>query len=343
MGIPTVAGYGSFPNQVGLLATWSSIGTAQYTAGQALQSNGTQWTWGRNNFGQLGQGDAVDRSSPTQVGALATWAQPAVGFNRIKNSMAAVKTDGTLWVWGQNTTGQLGLNDTVDRSSPVQVGSLSTWKYVSSSDSWMAAVKTDGSLWAWGRNNEGQLGQSNIINRSSPVQIGTGWQKVFGGKYSCLAIKTGGTLWAWGYNGQGNLGLGNVDSPSSPVQVGSLNTWNFVATCSFGAGAIKTDGTLWTWGQQSPYRILGLNDAIFRSSPTQVGTLSNWQKIIFTYSAGHALKTDGTIWHWGSNNQYTFGDGTSTGRSSPVQMGALTSWLDLAAIAQHTMFALKTP
>jgi alpha-tubulin suppressor-like RCC1 family protein len=103
-----------------------------------------------------------------QVGVLTTWSNIAAGVDQ----MIATKTDGTLWSWGRNYNGQLGLNDTANRSSPVQVGALTTWSKVATGAQHCLAIKTNGTLWSWGYNHRGQLGIENINKYSSPVQIG---------------------------------------------------------------------------------------------------------------------------------------------------------------------------
>src|SRR3989344_3820945 len=129
------------------------------------------WSWGRNPYGQLGLGSnyTISRSSPVQVGALATWSSVAGGYIH----SLATKTDGTLWGWGMNNFGQLGLGDYIDRSSPVQVGTLATWSTVTAGKYHSLATKTDGTLWIWGRNIENHLGLGDTYHRPSPVQVGT--------------------------------------------------------------------------------------------------------------------------------------------------------------------------
>ena len=132
-----------------------------------------------------------------------------------------------LFVWGQNNYGQLGLNDTANRSSPVQVGALTGWSQIAAGQYHSIAAKTDGTLWSWGNNGFGRLGLNDTTNRSSPVQIGalTTWYEVAAGFRHTLATKTDGTLWSWGINSSGQLGLNDNTYRSSPVQVGSLATW----------------------------------------------------------------------------------------------------------------------
>jgi alpha-tubulin suppressor-like RCC1 family protein len=119
--------------------------------------------------GVLGLNDTINRSSPVQVGALTTWSLVSTGSNA---AVVALKTDGTMWAWGVNGFGQLGQNDTINRSSPVQIGALTTWSKIAFGIAANHAIKTDGTLWGWGRNNYGNLGIGDTINRSSPVQVG---------------------------------------------------------------------------------------------------------------------------------------------------------------------------
>jgi alpha-tubulin suppressor-like RCC1 family protein len=132
----------------------------------------------------------------------------------------------SLWTWGLNSSGQLGQNDTVDRSSPVQIGIYDDWVDVKGK-AFTAGIRSNRTLWAWGYNNYGQLGLGNRTDYSSPKQIGslTNWLSVSAGYQHCLATKTDGTLWAWGNGGYGQLGQDNGTARSSPIQVGSLTNW----------------------------------------------------------------------------------------------------------------------
>ena len=220
----------SSPVQVGSGTTWSKISVGRNTA-MATKTDGTLWTWGWNQYGQLGHNTVyVNRSSPTQVGAGTTWSQISNGYGM----SAAIKTDGTLWTWGNGICGGLGLNNQVLRSSPVQVGVLTTWSLVSTSLYSIIATKTDGTLWAWGRNDNGQLGINDTAYRSSPVQVGSGttWSLIntsFMTNSGTIATKTDGSLWSWGFNTYGNLGLNDIVSRSSPVQVGAATTWSQIS------------------------------------------------------------------------------------------------------------------
>jgi alpha-tubulin suppressor-like RCC1 family protein len=327
----------SSPVQVGSLTNWKQVSGGQYSTA-AIKTDGTLWTWGNNNNGGgLGTNNTTSYSSPVQVGSLTNWKQVSVGSDGITTSghTAAIKTDGTLWSWGVNSSGQLGTNDIVHRSSPVQVGSLTNWKQVSAGSYFTTAIKTDGTLWSWGLNSSGQLGTNNTTSYSSPVQVGslTNWKQVSAGTDGNIispsghtaAIKTDGTLWSWGLNSSGQLGTNDVVNRSSPVQVGSLTNWKLVSAGSYFTTAIKTDGTLWSWGNNSNGQ-LGTNDVVHRSSPVQVGSLTNWKLVSGGNDSTSAIKTDGTLWSWGYNNYGQLGTNNNTSYYSPVQVGSLTNW-----------------
>jgi alpha-tubulin suppressor-like RCC1 family protein len=287
------------------------------------------YAWGLNGNGQVGDGTVINRSSPVQVGALTDWKQISSFTHTV-----SVKTDGTLWAWGYNTVGTVGDNTTVDKSSPVQVGSLTNWYQVSAGRSHSLAVKTDSTLWSWGDSNRGELGIGlSPARRSSPVQVGvlTNWNQISAGYEISASVKTDGTLWTWGYNDNGQLGDGTIIQRNSPVQIGSLNNWYQVAAGWQFMTAVKTDGTLWAWGRASVGRLGDNQTTANRSSPVQIGSLTNWA---YVSNAGNivngnalAVKTDGTLWGWGYNGGGQLGDGTVVSRSSPVQIGALTNWL----------------
>jgi alpha-tubulin suppressor-like RCC1 family protein len=285
--------------------------------------------WGNNGAGQLGTNDVIKRSSPIQtVSAGTNWKQVSCGQQHV----GAIKTDGTLWMWGRNDTGgQLGTNDTTSRSSPVQtVSGGNNWKQVSGGLYHTAAIKTDGTLWIWGNNGLGELGDNSRVSKSSPIQTVTGgnnWKQVWAGNGNTAAIKTDGTLWLWGGNGWGQLGTNDTNSRSSPIQtVAGGNNWKQVSgigrrgfTNATAIAAIKTDGTLWMWGINTNGE-LGTNDRTSRSSPIQTVTGgTNWKQVSGGAANIAAIKTDGTLWLWGDGSYGALGTNDTTPRSSPIQ------------------------
>ena len=303
----------SSPTQIP--GTYGSIVTSIYHS-VFVKTNGTMWTAGRNQQGQLGQNtggyNVGRRSSPVQIPGTgwnttqgATYATNACGDGGIIH----VKTDGTMWVWGQNQNSQLPVNGVAPYgfSSPTQVGTDTDWGYGTgkiggNGDGTTFNIKTDGTLWGWGLNDGGVLGNQGMSptgHRSSPIQIGTdtnwSWIPPNGGfsGYNIMmaAIKTDGTLWSWGWQKLGALGhnehggpSGDSDPYSSPKQVGTDTTWSKIGLGAYACYATKTDNTMWAWG----YNYLGklginkygqhVNDGntYSRSSPAQLpGT--NWK------------------------------------------------------------------
>ena len=183
----------SSPVQVGALTNWSKLNSSSspYSGAAVIKTDGTLWTWGKNNTGQLGLGNTTNYSSPKQVGALTTWSSVSMSGNGVVVRTSAIQTDGTLWTWGAGSVGALGRGNTTSYSSPQQLGALTNWSKIGGGLSFMSAVKTDGTLWAWGSSSSGQLGQGNTIARSSPVQVGaeTYWTDLSLGAATVLALR----------------------------------------------------------------------------------------------------------------------------------------------------------
>jgi alpha-tubulin suppressor-like RCC1 family protein len=324
------------------------------------------WVWGSQGAasqgsGAIGDGSIVSKSSPVQtISGGTNWKKITASYS----TSAAIKQDGTLWVWGNNAFGQLGTNDIISRSSPIQtISSGTNWKEISSggalSNGYMGGIKTDGTLWMWGGSNigvnyrGGALGNNTVIPRSSPAQTisgGTNWNTISVGAEIVAAIKTDGTLWIWGGNSYGQLGTNNRISASSPVQTISGGTnWKQVSTNGYHTAAIKTDNSLWLWGQGASGQ-LGNDSRYFRSSPVQtISSGTNWKQVSTSKYLTAAIKTDGTLWLWGRNllpfsaqNGGRLGDNTNINRSSPVQtVSGGTNWREVSTSCSTTV-AIKT-
>ena len=296
----------------------------------ALKTDGTLYTWGRPNQGQLGRppyGETANRSAPAGQVPGTTWNSVFCG----QEHSAATKSDGTLWTFGANQYGQLGQNEAgfpTWRSSPMQVpGTWDPLKTVGGRNMMMMTKNTT-QLYIWGQNEYGTLGlnkSGNHHSRSSPTQLPGAWKSdgLYSGYEHVGGIKSNDTLFMWGRNEGGQLGQNNTTNRSSPIQV--PGTWSMITGGNTYTVAIKTDGTLWSWGSNTNGR-LGLNQASPTkiSSPTQIpGT--TWDKVCTgNSSAVHAFKTDGTLWAWGQNYDGSLGfnqnPSSLTGKSSPTQI-----------------------
>jgi len=230
----------SSPVQVGSDSTWAILANdGAFASNGATKTDGTLWSWGYNQRGVSGQNDRVNYSSPIQIPG-STWpTEPQKLVMTGYGSALVIKTDGTLWSWGQGDYGCLGQNSNAHKSSPVQVGSDTTWKYVGGRMYQRNAIKTDGTLWSWGYNLSGSLGHNNRTSYSSPTQVpGTSWThcECFdfdSGAGGMMATKTDNTLWMWGDNGYGGLGQNQPTTSdlSSPVQIPGTDWSGETLTC----------------------------------------------------------------------------------------------------------------
>lgn len=305
-----------------------------------IKNDGSLWTWviggaqDNTSYGFQGTNDNVAYNTPTQTCLGGNnWKQLSVG----NLHMGAVKTDGTLWMWGYDYYGQVGdgtrgeLSTYNAISSPVQIigsgwSGGGEWRSVDCSGSnYTMAIKSDGSLWGWGDDDYGQICVTHTdmytFTKSStthyaaliPTHI-TGdtydWQQISCGYYHTAGIKADGSLWLWGRDIYGELGDGaNSNSKSSPVQtICGGNDWAQVS-CGYHTAAIKTDGTLWTWGLNWEGQV-GNGTTINTSSPAQIaGGGNDWRAVSCMGQHSAALKNDGTLWVWGQGKVNSLGDG----------------------------------
>ncbi len=281
----------------------------------AIKTNGTLWAWGSNYYGQLGLGHTTDQTAPVQVGTDTDWDRLAhIGY--YGDFSMAIKTNGSLWFWGDDRYYQSGLSDdppyniphVQNRLSPIEVGTQARdWKVVSGGWRHAVAIKTDGSLWAWGDGSSLQIGHGSAP--TDPVKVphrvgtGTDWKTVVGGELFNLAIKNDGTLWSWGYNGHGQLGDGTSAGRFVPEQVGTDNDWKMAGAGNYSGCAIKNDGSFWAWGSND-YDQFGSGRGTTNEGariPPRRAESRDWVGMFQCYHQVLGVKSDSSVWTWGEN------------------------------------------
>ncbi|MFY7739707.1 MAG: T9SS type A sorting domain-containing protein [Flavobacterium sp.] len=304
---------------------FQSVST-HYQHSLALKTDGSLWSWGSNDAGELGSGSTLNSYTPQRIGNATDWseifAQSSASF--------VIKNNGTLWACGDGTGGRLGTGIQGNAYVLTQVGTDNNWDFVTAGAGTIA-LKTNGTLWGWGSNVFGQLNLGAASVQLTPIQISseTDWMKVVAGSNFTLAIKTNGTLWACGLNDKRQLGDGTNTNRFNFVQIGTDNNWLYLATGflfkhSF---AIKTDGTLWGWGSNLN-NVQGLPSTVpYITTPTQIGTANNWSKVATGYYSTIAIRTDGTLWMSSATGFY--------------QIGTDTDWNWIDSGEAH-FFAMKT-
>ncbi len=282
--------------------------------GCRLPGNGSLVCWGRDQYGQLGDGT---------VGPDVTAPQPVKGGNRWRAvsaggaSTCGIKNSGKLFCWGVNHRGQVGDGTTKVRAKPVVVAKDKKWKSVNASWFNTCAITSQSKLYCWGDNATGQLGKSGIKSSAKPLKLpGRDWATVSVGSRFVCGTKTDGSLWCWGGNLFGQLGLGTFSGKPKPTRVGTSNNWVEASTSWSHACALATTGAVYCWGRNT-YGALGNGNVTTTGNPQLV--LGNRKAIdITTYEGGSCLLDNaGQVWCWGNNAYGLIGDGSKPFTAEP--------------------------
>jgi alpha-tubulin suppressor-like RCC1 family protein len=297
----------------------------------ALKDNGQVWSWGLNSgdsIGILGDNTNTDKSSPVLVVG-------SHSFISITGSTAALglKSDGSVWSWGNNVGGQLGDNTTTAKSSPVLVVGSHSFIAIKSGmavnntgPDIVAALKIDGSVWCWGSNTSGQCGNNTSGNSySSPVAVvgGHSFVAIACGFASVVGLKSDGSVWGWGDNTNGGLGDNTTTNRSSPVAVVGSHSFIDIAkgglsTATSTTAGSKADGSTWCWGSNTSGQCGNNTAANSYSSPVAVVGSHSFTLLASAAGVMVGMKVDGSCWSWGIGTNGRLGDNTTTTKSSPV-------------------------
>lgn len=297
-----------------------------------LETSCQIYAWGDNTWQQVGNGATGGAVTlPTLISPANKWKSVVAGVYHT----VAIGQNGTIWAWGDNFGGQLGIGNFVNSNVPVQVGTDADWVTVACGWRHTLAIKEDGSLWAWGDNGMGQLGNGSRVGTSTPVQIGTDedWMLVSAGVYHSMALKTDGTLWAWGRNNMVQLGIGSwINLVDRPIRVGGDDDWHSVSAGYYFTAAVKKDGSLWVWGAnygiaQNDYSLVPVR--LYLDEPA-VAVSSGGYHV-------HVLTRLGALWSWGSNWHGQLGNGTYNHTRVPVRMDNNNDWKAIRAGGLHVI------
>ncbi len=333
------------PVSVGSATNWMTI-AAGFTHSLGIQTDGSLWAWGSDSRGEIGDGPGTNpqKNRPIPLALGIEWIDVAAG----NLFSLGIRKDGTLRAWGSDLYGQLGDGGSnTNQHWPVQIGTATNWVKVSAGVYHVLALRADGTLWSWGNNTHGQLGHGpSQPHRNSPKQVGTAtnWVAISAGGYHSFGIQDDGSLWAWGLGGSGQLGLGNTSTKPSPTRVGSATDWVAIAA----AGVVQSDrshslglranGTIWAWGNDRYGQLGNGTGQVNQSSPSQIGTATNWVAIDAGGYQSYGIREDGSLWAWGFDRYGQLGDGGSnTDQGSPVQVGTGTDWEKIFAGYRHTI------
>lgn len=311
--------------------------------GFVADPQGWLWTWGRNLYGEAGNG-TTSRVFPPQLNMPSGYGLISID---IKDEHAiAIGAQGALYAWGTNATGQLG-DGTTNPSSTPKIVDGGEWVCACAGSWHSAGIKSDGTLWTWGENQSGQLGLGDNSRRYTPTQVwhpsnpplvNNAWKSVACGKNTTLAIKVDGSLWAWGNDGYGQLGDGGGSTNRNiPTRVGTSIDWASAAIRSDHALALKANGALYAWGRNHMGQ-LGLGNTTDQYAPIRVGSSNEWVAISAGEESSYALRANGSLWSWGNNTWGQLGNGTTTSRATPGSVSSSSNnWVAVSAGAQWAM------
>ena len=312
----------------------------------ALASDGTVYAWGQNNYGQLGNGTTTDSNVPVAVKTVGT---PMEGKKIIQVSTKvwyslALASDGTVYAWGLNGSGQLGDGTITHSSTPVAVKTIGTPMEgktivgIAAGASHSLALASDGKIYVWGGNAYGQFG-NGVTTTSSVVPVavktvGTPMDnkkiiQIHAGYYHSLALASDGTVYAWGQNTYGQLGNNTMINANAPVSVQTIGTpmaGKIIIQLAAGNSqsvALASDGTIYAWGWNM-YGQLGNGTTVDTRIPVAVKVTGTPMagKVIAQVAASNAhtlaVASDGTVYDWGWNQYGQLGNNTTTNSSVPV-------------------------
>jgi alpha-tubulin suppressor-like RCC1 family protein len=218
----------------------------------------------------------------------------------------ALATDDTLWCWGANDDGVLGIGTSPDASTPAPVSPGVRWRELAFGNTHTCGIRADGTLWCWGQGTQGELGNGMLQGRAvAPLRVdsNTDWEHVTaGGGFACGVRREGGVrgLWCWGSNDHGMLGLGSL-TPAAVAAPARLDGdgWASISAGDRHLCALRGDGTLWCFGRNDDGQLGTGQIGVDALVPTEVGGATDWQSVAAGFMSTCGVRA-GELWCWGS-------------------------------------------
>jgi alpha-tubulin suppressor-like RCC1 family protein len=292
-----------------------------------LDNTGRVYCFGDNQFGQLGSGDPEPQNATP---SLVTLPAPAVALASSFDHNCALLSDASLWCWGANREGQLGLGDThpgADHFEPVRVGTQHDWTFVSTGQGHSCGIRAPGSLYCWGRNTGFQIGQGSSEPQQyrSPQRVGadTDWVEVSAGQNDTCARKRSGTIYCWGNPEGGALAVGDASPRSTPTLVPEIDDWLSVSTNTFHTCGVRKNGQIWCAGRNTEGELGASNlvDVVPNIQP--VGSDTDWTEVRAGRFFTCARKADDSVFCTGANEAGQVSSDPSVDRSNTMLRVAL--------------------
>ena len=286
----------------------------------ALMEDSSLYSWGYNLDGQLGVGDEVNKNTPTKVNLPGKIKELITTGSSVYVSVYALMEDSSLYSWGSNESGQLGVGDEVNKNTPTKVNLPSKIKELITTGSSVYALMEDSSLYSWGENNSGELGVGDEVNKNTPTKVnlpGKIKELITTNGSSVYALMEDSSLYSWGYNSYGQLGVGDKIDKNTPTIVNLPGKIKKLITSSSASYAILEDGSLYAWGYNY-YGELGVGSNEDKNTPTKVTAINgkimdliiNSDKDYSTYKSIFAIIKDGSLYAWGNNKDGQLGIGS---------------------------------
>ena len=286
-----------------------------------ITEDGALYVWGKNSYGQLGVGNEVNKNTPIKVTAINGKVMELIIGNYF--SVYAILEDGSLYAWGNNESGKLGVGDEVNKNTPTKVNLPGKIKELITTGWSVYAILEDGSLYAWGSNEIGKLGVGDEVNKNTPTKVnlpGKIKELITNGS-SVYALLEDSSLYSWGKNSYGQLGVGNEVNKNTPTKVNLPGKIKELITTGWSVYAILEDGSLYAWGDNSDGQ-LGVGDEENRNTPIKVTAINGkvMELIISNSFSVYAILEDGSLYSWGKNSYGQLGVGDEVNRNTPTKV-----------------------